>query len=193
MLRRRADGSPRETEVHILPQPCIELNVLFRLRRRAALGAVLLVAGCASPLWEYDHYVVDGALLGTTCKASIDGRPFVGNFNDLGEKILFPQDASPPDGRTMTGLVCRGLILEFVSPEGTRPAPGRYRIVSHGIDTGTVQMSIHYSGIDEGNWPFASTGVHLEGKEGYVQLDELTDSSVRATFHVVVRRQPNGE
>jgi hypothetical protein len=30
-------------------------------------------------------------------------------------------------------------------------------------------------------------------KEGYVQLEEFTDSTARATFHAITRRQPNGE
>jgi hypothetical protein len=153
------------------------------------------MSGCANPLWRYDHYVVDGALLGTTCKASIDGRPFVGNFNDLGENIQFPKETFEPPGRTLVGLVCRGLAMDIISPAGTRPAPGRYRVTSTSESSvaGTVQIDVHYSGIDEGNWPLAWTGVHLEAKEGYLQLEELTDSTARATFHFIARRETSGE
>ena len=158
------------------------------------LGVVLLVGGCASPLWEYDHYVVEGALMDTTCRATIDGRPFAGNVAGLGEKLRFSIDASPPLGRTITTLGCRGIVMQFDTPEGTRPVPGRYRIANRviGSDT-TVTLDVNFSGINEGRWPLAFTGVHLEAKEGYLQLDEMTGTAVRGTFHAIVRRQPNGE
>jgi hypothetical protein len=91
--------------------------------------------------------------------------------------------------------VCRRLVLEFLSRAGTRPGAGRYRVVSHviGTDTGSVGVYVGFSGIDAGRWSFAPTGVHLEGKEGYLQLGEMTDSSASGTFRAVVRRQPNGE
>lgn len=166
-----------------------------RLVASVAAGLLLLMGGCASPLWQYDRYVVEGELLGSTCRATIDGRPFVGEVAGLGEKMQFSEDASPPRGQTITSLVCRGIVLQFVSRRGTQPGPGRYRVVSSviGIDTGSVELYIGFSGINEGHWPFALTGVHLEGKDGYVQLDAMTDSSAHGTFRAIARRQPNGE
>lgn len=170
-----------------------------RLVSSVVLGVVLLVTGCANPLWDQDHYVVEGALTGTTCRATIDGRPFVGLAAALGDSIQILRDYARnmglPEGQGLKTLICRGLILGFVSPEGTFPAPGRYRIAVgvRNLDTGSVNLSIESSHINEGRWPFAFTGVHLEGKEGYLQLDEMTESSARGTFHAIMRRQPNGE
>jgi hypothetical protein len=173
------------------------MNVVARRRFIAAgaLGVALVGGGCASPLWQRDQYTVEGALLGTTCRASIDGRPYVGNAAGLGEKIQFVGHASSPLGVAIKTLVCRGIVLTFVSPEGARTATGRYRIANGavGYDTGSVRLYIGFSGIKAGPWPFAFTGVHLEGKGGYLQLDDMTDSTARGTFHAVARRQPNGE
>jgi hypothetical protein len=160
-----------------------------------ALGLVLLIDGCASPLWRYDHYVVEGALRDSTCSATIDGRPFIGNVGGLGEKIIFTPLTEQPPGQTLTMFVCRGIVVEFITAAGSSPRPGRYPIENGeiGIDTGTVVLHIGYSGVGTGPWPFALSGVHLAGKEGYLQLDAMTNSSVRGTFHAIVRRQPNGE
>ena len=163
------------------------------------LGVVLLTSGCGSPLWKNDHYVVEGALTGTTCRVTIDGRPFVGEVAGLGDSIQihrdFEDNAGLPPGLGIKSLICRGLVLEFVSPRGTLPAPGRYSVADGviGKDTGSVNLYIEFSHINEGRWPFALTGVHLEGKEGYLQLDEMTDFSARGRFRAIVRRQPNGE
>lgn len=162
-----------------------------------ALGVVLLATGCANPAWDKDHYVVEGALTGTSCRATIDGHPFVGLADALGDSIQIQRgdDADLPPEQGIRTLICRGLVLEFVSPRGTLPAPGRYRIAEGeiGKDPGSVNLYIESSHITEGRWPFAFTGVHLEGREGYLQLDEMTESSARGTFHAIVRRQPNGE
>ena len=56
------------------------------------LGVVLLTSGCGSPLWKNDHYVVEGALTGTTCRVTIDGRPFVGEVAGLGDSIQIHRD-----------------------------------------------------------------------------------------------------
>lgn len=170
-----------------------------RLVSSVVLGVVLLVTGCANPLWDQDHYVVEGALTGATCRATIDGQPFVASVAGLGDSIQihrdFEDNAGLPREQGIKTLICRGLVLEFVSPRGTVPAPGRYRIANGviGKDTGSVNLYIESSNINEGRWPFAFTGVHLEGKEGYLQLDEMTESSARGTFHAIMRRQPNGE
>ena len=91
--------------------------------------------------------------------------------------------------------MCRGIALTFVTPYGVRPAAGHYRISSGavGYDTGSVRLYIAFSRITAGSWRLAPTGVHLEAKDGYLQLDEITDSTARGTFHAIVRRQPNGE
>ena len=173
------------------------MPILLRRRRAAnlALGFLLLAGGCASPLWKYDHYVVDGALLGDSCRATIDGHPFVGDVAGLGPKIQLIGDTNSPRGWTITGVVCRGLVLEFAYPRGTLPSPGRYRIVSEMTrrDTANVKLSVYNGNINEGRWPYAPTGVYLEGQEGYLQLEEFTGTSVRATFHAIARRRPNGE
>lgn len=91
--------------------------------------------------------------------------------------------------------MCRGIAFTFVTPRSVRPTAGHYRISGGavGYDTGSVRLYIVYSGVKEGAWPFAPTGVHLEAKDGYLQLDEITDSTARGTFHAIVPRQPNGE
>ena len=77
--------------------------------------------------------------------------------------------------------------------EGTLPAPGRYRVADGANhDPGGVALHIEESHITAGRWPFALTGIHLEGKEGPLQLEQFTDSSARGTFRAMVRRQPNG-
>ena len=175
------------------------MNLCSRRRPRwhALVGLVLLTLGCASPLWKNDHYVVDGVLEGTTCRVTIDGQPFVGTVA-LGDSIQimadFVSNSGLPRGQGVKALICRGLVLEFISPEGTLPAPGRYRIAPEGSnsDPGSVDLHIEESHITEGRWPFALTGIHLEGREGHLQLEQFTDSSVRGTFRAIVRRQPNG-
>jgi hypothetical protein len=107
----------------------------------------------------------------------------------------FEETPRLPAGQGTETLVCRGLVLEFVTRKGTFSAPGRYRIadVVSNRDPGIVTMDLTSSQITEGRWPFAFTGVHLEGREGYLQLDEMTESSARGTFRAMMRRQPNGE
>jgi hypothetical protein len=167
-------------------------------RTRLILSFVALTVACASPLWRYDHYVVEGALMGTTCRAMIDGRPFAGDTTGLGEKMSIQHDnvseTGLPDGQGVKTIVCRGLVLQFVSPEGAYPARRRFRVADGtSLDTGVVSVAIDHSDVGEGHWPFAITGVYLEGKEGVVQLDEMTDSTARGTFRMIVRRQPRGE
>jgi hypothetical protein len=162
------------------------------------LGLVALTVACASPLWRYDHYVVEGALMGTTCRATIDGRPFAGDTTGLGDKMTIRRDnismVGLRAGEGMKSIVCRGLVLGFVSAQGGYPGPRRFRIADGAsIDTGVVSVSIENSGVSEGHWPLALTGIHLEGKEGFLQLDEMTDSSARGTFRLIMRREANGE
>jgi hypothetical protein len=168
-----------------------------RLRLRLTFGLAALAAGCASPSWQYDHYVVEGALMGETCRATIDGRPFVGDTTGLGEKLSIQHDnvsdVGLPEGQGVKTIVCRGLVLQLVSPEGAFPSRQRFRVADGvSLDTGVVSVHVEHSDVGEGHWPFALTGVHLEGKEGFLQLDEMTKYLARGTFRAIVRRQPNG-
>jgi hypothetical protein len=136
--------------------------------------------------------------MGTTCRATIDGRPFAGDTAGLGEKLTVRRDlvqnADLPEGTGVKTLVCRGLVMEIVSKEGAFAPPGRYPVAEGvSLDTGVVSVLVSSGDIGAGRWPLALTGVHLEGKEGFLQLDEMTNDAARGTFRVIVRRQPNGE
>lgn len=136
--------------------------------------------------------------MGATCRATIDGRPFVGDTAGLGEKLTIRRDLDQnpdlPDGTGVKTLVCRGLVMEIVSKQGAFAPPGRYRVADGvSLDTGVVSVLVSSGDVGAGHWPLAPTGVHLEGKDGFLQLDEMTASTAHGTFRMIVRRQPNGE
>jgi hypothetical protein len=82
-------------------------------------GLAAVVVACANPLWRHDRYVLEGAFMGTTCRATIDGRHFAGDTAGLGEKLTVRRDlvqnADLPEGTGVKTLVCRGLVMEIVS------------------------------------------------------------------------------
>jgi hypothetical protein len=150
-----------------------------------------VVCGCPSPLWARDRYLVDGALLGSKCQATVDGHPFAGNLPGPGD-IRLLVDSSDASYRVTT-VVCRGLVLEFDTSGEGPPSPGRYHLANRGAggDT-TATLEVAYSSyVTAGRWPFARTGVHLEAREGYLQLEAITGGTARGTFHAVMRREAN--
>lgn len=156
-----------------------------------ALNLANVFCGCASPLWARDRYVVDGALLGTRCQATVDGHPFAGNLPGLGDIRLLVDSSEA--SYTVTTIVCRGLVFELYTSGNGPPSPGRYHLANPlaGGDT-SATLNVGYSSyVTAGRWPFARTGVHLEAREGHLQLEAITGTTARGTFHAVMRREAN--
>jgi hypothetical protein len=170
---------------------------LRRALMAVALGVAAMGSGCANPQWRSDDYTVDGTLEGTTCRMTVDGHTLTARDGQFSETILIQRDPGArsqlPPGQGLNSVYCLGLQLLIVAPVGTFPPPGRYRAVGPLVsDPGVVTVRVYFRGVREGSWPFAFTGVHLEAKDGFLQLDEMTSNSARGTFRAVMRRQPNG-
>ena len=164
-----------------------------------AVGLTTVSSGCGSPRWRSDDYVVEGTLSGSTCQVTLNGRPLTAQDSPFDEKIRIRRDpalnSGLPAGQGVASLNCLGLHLIIVTPVGTFPPTGRYRAVGGLLSSaaGLVDISVYSRQVRAGLWPFAFGGVHLEAKDGYLQLDEMTANAARGTFRAVMRRQPNGE
>jgi hypothetical protein len=171
----------------------------LRLAAGATLALTVAAGGCTSPLWRFDRYTVEGAFSDATCNITIDGRPVMPDavLPDVPVQVMrdFMYDPTLPPGQGVKSLRCLGMIFLIVSPEGTLPASGRYRIVDASLSDvpGTTIMNVYRSHVGPGLWPFALTGVHLVATDGVLQLDAMTDSTVRGTFRAVARREASGE
>jgi hypothetical protein len=166
-----------------------------RLARPGRLAVVLLcfVCACESPSWSRDRIVVEGALTDTSCTLKLDGRPITGDTS-VPRLFIVPDDALN-SGQRLSALTCRGLQITVPSPRATVPPAGRYRVTndSSHFSPGTVTAILAGSGVGTGGWPFAPTGVYLVGIEGTVQIDNVTESTARGSFRLVMRRRVSGE
>lgn len=163
-----------------------------------AFGLAAVAIGCSGPQWRSDDYVVEGTLEGSTCRVRVDGHELTAADGPFGEEILIRRDPGMnrelPAGQGVNSLYCLGLQLMIVSPLGTFPPQGRYAAAGGPLsgDAGLVNMRVYFRRVREGRWPFALTGVHLEARDGYLELDEMTANTARGSFRAVMRRQPNG-
>ena len=166
---------------------------------RAALVFAVVATACASPLWRFDRYSVEGTFSGGTCNIAVDRRPITPDavLPDMPVQVMrdMMYDPTLQSGQGVTMLRCLGMILLMVSTEGKLPAPGQYRIVdaSLSVAPGTTIMNLYRGRVGAGLWPFAITGVHLVATGGVLQLDAMTDSTARGTFHATARREASGE
>ena len=187
----------------VVVTPSVSHPVPIHLRPRLAasltLCFLLLVGACASPLWRYDRFSIEGVFTDSTCTIMLDGHPLPPSAaaHDAPVQVMrdFAYDAALSPGQGEKMLRCRGLVFLIVSPAGTLPPTGRYRMVdaSLSVEPGTAVMSLFGSGVGTGPWPFAVFGAHLAATEGVLQLDAITDSTARGTFRVIARRQLSGE
>ena len=169
-------------------------------------GLFVILIGVENPLWQLDHYVLEGTFSGDSCSLRLDGRPIVGN-EALGTRVIIPGNYTahigaplgystsqePTEPARVQGIFCRGVSVT-IAPAFTHGGAGSYVIVEQSEALGPGQAGVELSSddVDRGWWPFALGGARLVGHEGALTITTMTDSTLRGTFRVVARRHVRG-
>jgi hypothetical protein len=152
----------------------------------------LLLTACDSPTWRNDRYHVIVDFAGTTCVATLDGRPIPGDrdqkvWTDTSDAV---SDGLPSGEREM-GFGCNGVTIGIVAKKGEFPPRASYPIenAEGSPKPGNAAVLLRARGLPRGFWPAALLmDVDMRGVKGTLRIGSIAKDSVYGRVDVVMRR-----
>jgi hypothetical protein len=152
----------------------------------------LLLTACDSPTWRNDRYHVIVDFAGTTCVATLDGRPIPGGWDrgvwtdtsDTGSEGM-------PAGEREMGFGCTGVAVGIVAKKGEFPANQVYRIENTDGPPkhGNAAVLLRTRGLPRGIWPAALLmDVDMRGAEGTLRIERISKKYVVGRLDVIMHR-----